>query len=461
MSSNGIPTLDDGMVLSIRGVGKCYEMYAHPSHRLLQSLTGGRRKLHREFWALRDVSFDVARGQCVGIVGQNGAGKSTLLQIATGILAPTTGMAISRGRIVSMLELGSGFNPEFTGRENVYLNASLLGLTHREIDGKFDQIASFADIGQFMESPVKHYSSGMFARLAFAVYSSLDPQLLIIDEILSVGDAKFQAKCFRRIRELRDKGTSILLVSHSSEQIIQHCERAILLNKGECLANGEPRVVINQYVELLFGREKSGLKPPPLKPAPPPLIPLTTTPAVSSIPHNGSFFRDHTTDDLFATHNTYNRYEHRWGNGDAHILDYYLEAENGDPYPSSVEMDAVVNLYLKVLAYRDVELPIFGLNIKTKEGLLLYGSNSLLAAESGLRRPLLTGQIEIVKFKWAIRYNGGDYLLSVGLASGESLDNALALDRRYDSILLPVLPSRRFIGLADMELSVERFPVTG
>ena len=151
-----------------------------------------------------------------------------------------------------MLELGSGFNPEFTGRENVSLNASLLGLGRREIDSKFDQIAAFADIGEFMESPVKHYSSGMFARLAFAVYSSLDPQLLIIDEILSVGDAKFQAKCFRRIRELRDKGTSILLVSHSSEQIIQHCERAILLHKGACLANGEPRQVINQYVELLF-----------------------------------------------------------------------------------------------------------------------------------------------------------------------------------------------------------------
>ena len=162
---------------------------------------------------MRDVSFDVAHGQCVGIVGQNGAGKSTLLQIATGILAPTLGMVLLRGRVVSMLELGSGFNPEFTGRENVHLNASLLGLSQQEIVGKFEQIADFADIGQFIESPVKHYSSGMVARLAFAVYSSLDPRLLIVDEILSVGDAKFQAKCFRRIRELRDGGTSILLVS--------------------------------------------------------------------------------------------------------------------------------------------------------------------------------------------------------------------------------------------------------
>src|SRR5580658_10028579 len=322
MSSNGIPALDDGLVLSIRGVGKCYEMYAHPSHRLLQSLVGWRRKFYREFWALRDVSFDVARGQCVGIVGQNGAGKSTLLQIATGILAPTTGLALSRGRIVSMLELGSGFNPEFTGRENVYLNASLLGLSQKEIDSKFDQIASFADIGEFMESPVKQYSSGMNARLAFAVYSSLDPQLLIIDEILSVGDAKFQSKCFRRIRELRDGGTSILLVSHSSEQILQHCESAILLHKGACLANGEPRQVINQYVELMFGPEKSELKPTPIR------TPVSSGAAPSADLPDAPFFRDHSAEDLFSKRNSYNGYEHRWGNGDAHILDYYLQSEN-------------------------------------------------------------------------------------------------------------------------------------
>ena len=456
MSSNGRVALEDGIVLSLRGAGKCYEMYAHPSHRLMQSLMGWRRTYYREFWALRDVSFDVARGQCVGIVGQNGAGKSTLLQIATGILAPTTGMAVSRGRIVSMLELGSGFNPDFTGRENVYMNASLLGLSQRDIDARFDQIAAFADIGEFMESPVKHYSSGMFARLAFAVYSSLDPQLLIIDEILSVGDAKFQAKCFRRIRELRDAGTSILLVSHSSEQIIQHCERAVLLHQGRCMAIGEPRVVINQYVELLFGQEKTELKA-----IPEPIAAKISAGAVPADLSENPFFRDQTADDLFATHSSYNRYEHRWGNGDAHILDFYLHGDDGQPYPTSVEMDSAVTLYLKVLAHRQIEMPIFGLLIKTKEGLLLYGNNSRLVAAEDQHRPLVAGQIEIIKFRWTVRYNGGDYLLSVGLASGEMLDSATALDRRYDSILLSVLPSRRFHGLANMELSVERLSSPG
>ncbi|MGA2439394.1 MAG: ABC transporter ATP-binding protein [Tepidisphaeraceae bacterium] len=452
MSSNGQPALDEGLVLSVRGVGKCYQIYAHPRHRLLQSLLGGRRKLYHEFWALRDVSFDVAHGQCVGIVGQNGAGKSTLLQIATGILAPTTGMVLTRGRVVSMLELGSGFNPEFTGRENVYLNASLLGLSQQEIVEKFEQIADFADIGQFIESPVKHYSSGMVARLAFAVYSSLDPRLLIVDEILSVGDAKFQARCFRRIRELRDGGTSILLVSHSSEQIIQHCERAVLLHQGHCVAIGEPRQVINQYTELLFGSEKTVQKPA----ARPNQEAAVVVAPPADLPDH-PFFHQTGAEEMFDKRNTYNPYEHRWGNDEAHILDYLLMAEDGTAYPGTVGMDSTVTLYLKVLAHRDIALPIFGLNIKTKEGLLLYGSNSLLAATPQQRRPLMAGQIEIVQFRWTVRYNGGDYLLSVGLASGASLDDAMPLDRRYDSILLPVLPSRRFVGLADMELKIERF----
>lgn len=355
MSSNGSPALDEGLVLSARGVGKRYNVYAHPRQRILQSILGDRKKFYHEFWALRDVSFDVARGQCVGIVGQNGAGKSTLLQIATGILAPTTGTVLTRGRVVSMLELGSGFNPEFTGRENVYLNASLLGLSQKQIDGKFEQIADFADIGEFMDSPVKQYSSGMNARLAFAVYSSLDPQLLVVDEILSVGDARFQAKCFRRIRELREGGTSILLVSHSSEQILQHCESAILLHHGKCMVQGEPRGVINQYIELLFGPEKTKEKPTIKRPV---AVKTEVAPPPPGDLPDHSFFREHPAEELFATRNTYNKYEHRWGNEEAHILDYFLMTEDGEAYPPTVAMDSTVSLYVKLVAHRDVDLPI-------------------------------------------------------------------------------------------------------
>jgi lipopolysaccharide transport system ATP-binding protein len=210
--------------------------------------------------------------------------------------------------------------------------------------------------------------------------------------------------------------------------------------------------VINQYTELLFGREKSEIAPVAklIRPAAQPNGALPDFP-------DDPFFREHSLSDLFSARNTYNGYEHRWGNGDANILDYYLEGENGEPYPSTVEMDSVVTLYIKILAHRDVDLPILGLTIKTKEGLLVYGSNSLLASGAGQHRPLVAGQLEIIRFRWKVRYNGGDYLLSVGLASGETFDSATALDRRYDSILLPVMPSKKFIGLADMELTLERF----
>ena len=189
-------------------------------------------------------------------IGRNGSGKSTLLQIICGTLTPTEGRIETKGRIAALLELGSGFNPEFTGRENVYMNAAVLGLSKAEVDDRFDDIAAFADIGQFIEQPVKTYSSGMTVRLAFAVQAQIDPDILIVDEALSVGDAKFQAKCFARLKQLKENGTSILLVTHATEQIVTHCSSAIFLNDGKQIETGEPRRVINRYLDLLFGKEK-------------------------------------------------------------------------------------------------------------------------------------------------------------------------------------------------------------
>jgi lipopolysaccharide transport system ATP-binding protein len=239
----------DNMAVRVENLKKCYHIYDRPHHRLKQSVAGRVKSLlghdkpqyYREFWALNDVSFDIAKGETVGIIGRNGSGKSTLLQIICGTLEPTHGSVWAGGRIAALLELGAGFNPEFTGRENVYLNAALLGLSQKEIDDRFEDIASFADIGEFINQPVKHYSSGMYARLAFAVAINVDPDILVVDEALAVGDEPFQRKCFARIEQIRSAGGTILFVSHSGSTIVNLCDRAILLHDGQHLYTGSPK----------------------------------------------------------------------------------------------------------------------------------------------------------------------------------------------------------------------------
>ncbi len=240
--------------IDVAGVGKVFPIYEKPHHRLLQMLSPRSRKgrWFREFRALGDVSFQVHRGETVGIIGRNGSGKSTLLQIICGTLTATTGTVTTRGRIAALLELGAGFNLEFTGRENVYLNGTLLGLTREEVHARFDDIAAFADIGDFIDQPVKSYSSGMFIRLAFAVAIHVEPDILIVDEALSVGDEAFQRKCFARIERLRDEGATIVFVSHSASTVLELCNHAILLDRGDLLAKGRPKDVVALYQKMLY-----------------------------------------------------------------------------------------------------------------------------------------------------------------------------------------------------------------
>lgn len=238
--------------IKVSGLGKCFHIYNTPRDRLLQMFWRGRKQLYHEFWALRDVSFTIGKGECVGIVGRNGSGKSTLLQLICGTLSPTTGEVQAKGRIAALLELGSGFNPEFSGLENVYLNGALLGLERSEIDKRLDDILEFADIGDFVHQPVKNYSSGMMMRLAFAVQATVEPDILIVDEALAVGDEKFQRKCFARLESLKAKGTSILFVSHSGPQIIEFCDRAILIEQGSRVLTSTPMQVVRAYQKLIY-----------------------------------------------------------------------------------------------------------------------------------------------------------------------------------------------------------------
>lgn len=248
------------IAIRVQNVSKCYHIYDAPRDRLKQFVVPRLQRVlgrtptqyFREFWALKDISFEIQKGETIGIIGRNGSGKSTLLQVICGTLSPTGGNVETNGRIAALLELGSGFNPEFTGRENVYMNAAVLGLNKDEVDERFDDIARFAEIGDFIEQPVKTYSSGMVVRLAFAVAINVDPQILIVDEALAVGDELFQRKCFSRIEAIKQRGATILFVSHSGSTVVEFCDHAVLLDSGEKLAMGIPKTIVGEYQRLMY-----------------------------------------------------------------------------------------------------------------------------------------------------------------------------------------------------------------
>lgn len=245
--------MDTSAAIRVKNLSKCYQLYNQPHDRLKQFLWGGRRQYFREFWALKDVNFEVAKGEVLGIIGRNGAGKSTLLQLLCGTLTPSSGHVEVGGRITALLELGAGFNPEFTGRENVYLSASILGLSKQEIDERFEEIVEFSCIREFLDQPVKTYSSGMYVRLAFSVATSVDPDILVVDEALSVGDGEFARKSFDRIRSMKEAGKTILFCSHSLYQVEAFCDRALWLDHGQLMHFDEPQKVVQRYSKFLLG----------------------------------------------------------------------------------------------------------------------------------------------------------------------------------------------------------------
>ncbi|HAY46643.1 MAG TPA: sugar ABC transporter ATP-binding protein [Gammaproteobacteria bacterium] len=437
------------IAISVQNLSKCFQIYENPRDRLKQfvmplarGIAGKANKQYfREFWALKDVSFEIKKGETVGIIGRNGSGKSTLLQMICGTLNPTSGSIQTNGRIAALLELGSGFNPEFTGRENVYMNAALLGLNKEEVDKRFDDIAAFADIGQFIDQPVKAYSSGMVLRLAFGVQSQVEPDIFVVDEALSVGDAKFQAKCFERLRQLKENGTSILLVTHSSEQIVTHCATAILLNNGIQVEVGEPKRVVNRYMDLLFGKEKI------TNPAVEELLPKVPTESASIASYDLSLLED-----KFSKRNSYNPHEYRWGDGAATILDYYLAADD-ESYPSAIRVGQRITLAVSVKFNRDIYRPILGIIIKTKEGVTVYGVNSETLECDDFQKPGQSGSVIQVETGFTCRLAPGDYFISLGLATKYG-EEVIPHDRRYDSIHLQVMPNSTFFGLADLELTM-------
>ena len=349
--------------IRVESVSKQYRIYDRPVDRLKESLTRGRWKTHREFWALSDISFDVEAGTTTGIIGPNGSGKSTLLQIITGTLEPTHGTASHDGRIAALLELGAGFNPEFTGLENIFMNSALMGLSKTETERLLPEITSFAEIGRFIDQPLKTYSSGMYIRLAFATAIASAPDILIVDEALSVGDAVFQHRCTHRIKEMQEAGTTILFVSHDPGAIRALCSRAILLNGGRMEADGAPPDVLDRYQKVIMDREAAYAdgqlamrreKPEPSSSAE--AAPEMATP----------------------------QFTFRHGNRDAEIV--HVELLNGLRRPVKlVETGEPVHIRVRAMFHEDVDDPVYGFIIRNRHGVHLYGTNTRVQGVRGGR----------------------------------------------------------------------------
>jgi homopolymeric O-antigen transport system ATP-binding protein len=345
------------VALRVDNVSKQYRIYDRPGDRLKESLTRGRWKWHRAFWALRDVSFEVEPGTTTGIIGPNGSGKSTLLQIITGTLEPTHGGVWVDGRIAALLELGAGFNLEFTGIENVYMNAALMGFSRKETEARLEEIERFAEIGDFINQPVKTYSSGMYLRLAFATAVSSDPQILIIDEALSVGDALFQHRCLRRIKQMQERGTTILFVSHDPAAIRELCSSAILLNEGRIEATGKTLDVLNRYQRLIMEHEKAYNRQ---------WLTAHNTPAgVATLP----------VDETLGERSSNLKFTYRHGDGSAEILNAELLDSSGQTV-EVVDSGSTLMVRVRVKFNREVDKPVVGFLLRNKHGVHAYGCNT-------------------------------------------------------------------------------------
>lgn len=430
----------DDVAISVNGVGKFFEIYEKPAHRLLQMLFRGRRQFYRPFWALADISFTVGRGECVGIIGRNGAGKSTLLQIVTGTLAPSFGSVFTRGRVAALLELGSGFNPEFTGKENVYLNASILGLTAREIDAKYDDIVAFADIGEFIDQPVKSYSSGMTVRLAFAVVAHVNADVLIVDEALAVGDAFFTQKCMRFLRRFMEEHT-VLFVSHDVAAVNSLCNRAILLEAGRIKSIGSPKDVTELYLEDMFEaiQGKNGFRREGNKAAP-------------ALFAHGADYRDMRQDFINATSLRNDievfRFDEKGASfgSEGAVIEYALLTDQKEEPVRWVVGGEMVTLHVLCQARQEIVSPIVGFHIKDRLGQALMGDNTYLSYE---RAPLYVPAGDRFSAGFTFRMPilpAGDYSFTVAVAEGTQ-NNHVQHQWRHDAILLRSVSTSVSTGL--------------
>ncbi len=410
------------VAIRLRQVSKCFKRYSHPVERLKELLFPGHSKAE-SFWALQDVNLEVPKGQTLGVIGQNGSGKSTLLQIVAGTLTPTTGTVEVNGRISALLELGSGFNPEFTGRENVFFNGRLLGLSQSQIEQKFDTIAEFADIGDFIDQPVKTYSSGMFVRLAFAVAVNVEPEILIVDEALAVGDVLFQRKCFAKLEEMSENGVTILFVSHDLNSVLNLCDRAILIDHHRIIYEDKPHPVTLAYSALMAKRE-----------------------AESKVLDKRQFKQEIRTKADSPLPET------RIGIGGAELVDVLVLDDRGNP-TQTLCCGMAVTIRSVICFHQEVAFPIAGFKIKTLNGIAAIGHST-----HGSPTPLPAvkkGETIVVEFSWLCHLAPGNYTLTAGVSEMLPDQKILPLDRRRDILALTVIGTVCSYGLLAVPVEIE------
>ena len=416
-------------VIEIKNISKIYNLYNKPSDRLKEALFA-RQSRHTEFAALNNVSFNVNKGEILGIIGKNGSGKSTILKIITSVLTPTSGECIVKGKIAALLELGAGFNMEYTGIENIYLNGQMIGFSKEEMDKKLQDIIDFADIGEHIYQPVKTYSSGMFARLDFSVAISVDPDILIVDEALSVGDVFFQNKCYRRFEEFRERGKTILFVTHDMGSVIRYCNRCVLLNAGKKVAEGKPQEMVDLYKRIMVGQwnenEESSEE---------------VSPVQSSNVKNDQLWKDQisTNPDIEV-----------YGDGRADIIDFGIFSDTGD-IGNNVYKGDYYSVKMKVRINEDNLNPIFAFKLRDIKGTELTGTNTML--EDIDTSQCKKGDIVTITFRQKQYLQPGQYLVSLGCTAFEG-DQFVVYCRNYNCCVLGVVAQKGTIGIFDSESEV-------
>ena len=414
------------IAISVSNVSKVYYLYDKPTLRFKEALSIHKKSYHKEFHALNDISFEVKKGEMIGIIGKNGAGKSTILKIITGVLMPTSGTVTINGKISALLELGAGFNPEYNGIQNAYLSGTMMGFSEEEMKKKLPDILEFADIGDFIKQPVKTYSSGMFARLAFAVAISVEPDILIIDEALSVGDVFFQAKCYKRMEDLKDSGKTVLFVTHDMGSVMKYCERAIIINDGKKYAEGPTKEMIDRYKKILVGQDQ---------------------------PEEEEKTEKKRLEELEIQKGTWLDYmllnpnREEYGDGRAKIVNFGI-FDHENEISNTIYKMKPFTIKMRVKFYETIVNPIFAFSIKDLKGNELAGTNTIIEkTDTGI---VEAGETIEIAFTQKMVLQGGQHLLSLG-CTGYEKDELVVYHRLYDVCCIQVLSKKTTVGFCDLD----------